>query len=105
MKNTSSIRNVTTAVIQDTVGVMARSISSSIALEELVTDCGYIKLLNCDPLERKKFTELLNIPNALIPYITNVEPSQGLIVTPASNIAFNDNFLDKGNEFTELFKK
>ncbi len=105
MKNTSSIRNVTTAVIQDTVGVMARSISSSIALEELVTDCGYIKLLNCGPLERKKFTELLNIPNALIPYITNVEPSQGLIVTPASNIAFNDNFLDKGNEFTELFKK
>ena len=105
LKSCSAIKNVATVVVQDAVGLMASSISSSIALEEVVSGCGYVKLLNQGPVERKKFVELLNIPNALIPYITNVEPGQGLIVTPASSMAFDDNFLERGHEFTELFRK
>ena len=105
LKSCSAIKNVATVVVQDAVGLMASSISSSIAVEEVVSGCGYVKLLNQGPVERKKFVELLNIPNALIPYITNVEPGQGLIVTPASSMAFDDNFLERGHEFTELFRK
>ena len=105
LNSCSAIKNVATVVVQDAVGLMASSISSSIALEEVVSGCGYVKLLNQGPVERKKFVELLNIPNALIPYITNVEPGQGLIVTPASSMAFDDNFLERGHEFTELFRK
>ena len=105
LKSCSAIKNVATVVLQDAVGVIASSTFSSIAMEEVVSGCGYVKLLNQGPVERKKFVELLNIPNALIPYITNVEPGQGLLITPASSVAFDDNFLERGHEFTELFRK
>ena len=103
LKASSDIRNVVTVLVQDAVGLMAANVSSAIAVEELVSSCGYVKLLNQGPIERKRFTDVLNIPNALLPYITYVEPGQGLIITPVSNVAFNDNFLEKGNEFTKLF--
>lgn len=105
LKSCSAIKNVATVVLQDAVGLIASSTFSSIAVEEVVSGCGYVKLLNQGPVERKKFVELLNIPNALIPYITNVEPGQGLIITPTSSVAFDDNFLERGHEFTELFWK
>lgn len=101
LKVSSDIRNVVTVLIQDAVEIMT-TIAGSLALEDLVCGCGYVKLLNQGPIERKKFTEVLNIPNALISYITNVEPSQGLIITPTSSVAFNDNFLEKDNEFTKI---
>lgn len=101
LKASSDIRNVVTVLIQDAVEIMT-TIAGSLALEDLVCGCGYVKLLNQGPIERKKFTEVLNIPNALISYITNVEPSQGLIITPTSSVAFNDNFLEKDNEFTKI---
>lgn len=104
LKASSDIRNVVTVLVQDAVGLMAANVSSAIAVEELVSSCGYVKLLNQGPIERKRFTDVLNIPNALLPYITYVEPGQGLIITPVSNVAFNDNFLEKGNEFTKLFQ-
>ncbi len=101
LKASSDIRNVVTVLVQDAVEIMT-TIAGSLALEDLVCGCGYVKLLNQGPIERKKFTEVLNIPNALISYITNVEPSQGLIITPTSSVAFNDNFLEKDNEFTKI---
>ncbi len=104
LKASSDIRNVVTVLVQDAVGLMAANVSSAIAVEELVSSCGYVKLLNQGPIERKRFTDVLNIPNALLPYITYVEPGQGLIITPVSNVAFNDNFLEKGNEFTRMFQ-
>ena len=90
-----------TVLVQDAVEIMT-TIAGSLALEDLVCGCGYVKLLNQGPIERKKFTEVLNIPNALLSYITNVEPSQGLIITPTSSVAFNDNFLGKDSEFTKI---
>ena len=104
IKDSSAIRNIVTMVLQDMIGLIVSSISHSIAVEDVITSCGYIKLLNQGPIERKKLVELLNIPNALIPYITNVEPSQGLMITLTSMIAFNDNFLERGHEFTKLFQ-
>ena len=101
LKGSSDIRNVVTVLVQDAVELMT-TIAGSLALEDLVCGCGYVKLLNQGPIERKKFTEVLNIPNALLSYITNVEPSQGLIITPTSSVAFNDNFLGKDNEFSKI---
>ena len=101
LKASSDIRNVVTVLVQDAVEIMT-TIAGSLALEDLICGCGYVKLLNQGPIERKKFTEVLNIPNALLSYITNVESSQGLIITPTSSVAFNDNFLEKDNEFTKI---
>ena len=102
LKGSSDIKNVVTVLVQDAVELMT-TIAGSLALEDLLGSCGYVKLLNQGPIERKKFTEVLNIPNALLSYITNVEPSQGLIITPTGSVAFNDNFLEKDSEFTKLF--
>lgn len=66
-----------------------------------------MKLLNQGPVERKKYAELLDIPNALLPYISNVEPGKGIIITPSGNVAFNDNWTElypEGN-FRKLFSK
>lgn len=100
----SAFRTIVTVIIQDAVGIIA-DISPCIALEMFVKSLGYIKLLNLGPIERKKLVETLNIPNALIPYISNVEPSKGLILTSASSVPFDDNFLERGNAFTEIFLK
>lgn len=40
---------------------------------------------------------------ALLPYVTNVEPSKGLVLTSASNVPFDDNFLGREDPFVELF--
>ncbi len=97
-----AFRTVVTAVVQDAAG-LAGNVEESVALEELAGGCGYVKLLNLGPVERKKLAGVLNIPNALLPYVTNVEPSKGLILTSASNVPFDDNFLGREDPFVELF--
>jgi len=102
LQQCSAFRTVVTVAVQDAVG-LAGNVEQSVALEELVGGCGYVKLLNLGPMERKKLAEVLNLPNALIPYVTNVEPSKGLILTSASNVPFDDNFLGREDPFVELF--
>lgn len=102
LQQCSAFRTVVTVAVQDAVG-LAGNVEQSVALEELAGGCGYVKLLNLGPVERKKLAEVLNLPNALLPYVTNVEPSKGLILTSASNVPFDDNFLGKEDPFVELF--
>ena len=98
----TKFKAIITMVVQSSVKLMSNS-KTTIRLEELVNACGYFKLLNQGAIERKKYSEMLNIPNSLINYITNVDYGKGLILTPSSNIAFDDNFLEEDNEFYKLF--
>jgi len=102
LRQCGAFRTVVTVAVQDAVG-LAGNVEQSVALEELAVGCGYVKLLNLGPVERKKLAGVLNLPNALLPYVTNVEPSKGLILTSASNVPFDDNFLGKEDPFVELF--
>lgn len=102
LQQCGAFRTVVTVAVQDAVG-LAGNVEQSVALEELAGGCGYVKLLNLGPVERKKLAEVLNLPNALLPYVTNVEPSKGLILTSASNVPFDDNFLGREDPFVELF--
>lgn len=102
LRQCSAFRTVVTVAVQDAVGLTG-NVEQSVALEELAGGCGYVKLLNLGPVERKKLAEVLNLPNALLPYVTNVEPSKGLILTSASNVPFDDNFLGREDPFVELF--
>lgn len=98
----TKFKAIITMVVQSSVKLMSNS-KTTIRLEELINACGYFKLLNQGAIERKKYSEMLNIPNSLINYITNVDYGKGLILTPSSNIAFDDNFLEEDNEFYKLF--
>ena len=102
LQQCGAFRTVVTVAVQDAVG-LAGNVEQSVALEELAGGCGYVKLLNLGPVERKKLAEVLNLPNALLPHVTNVEPSKGLILTSASNVPFDDNFLGREDPFVELF--
>lgn len=102
LQQCSAFRTVVTVAVQDAAG-LAGDAGHSVALEELARGCGYVKLLNLGPVERKKLAGALNLPNALLPYVSNVEPSKGLILTSASNVPFDDNFLGKDDPFVELF--
>lgn len=101
-KNYKDFRNSVTMVVQDSIGLIQVS-EHSVELDYLLDNCGYVKILNLGPVERNKFTETLNIPNALTTFITSVEPSKGLIITNTSNITFNDNFMESDNEFMKIF--
>ena len=101
VKGSRGLMNVTTFVIEE-ISVFVHEISTKISAEELIAESGYIKLLNCGPVERKELVNILNIPNALVPFITNVEHSKGLIITSVTNIPFDDNFLDKDSEFVKM---
>ena len=100
----NKLETIVTMVIQSSVKLMSDN-KTLIRLEELINGCTYYKLLNQGAIERKKYSELLNIPNSLINYITNVDYGKGLIITPSSNIAFDDNFVEEKTAFYELFKK
>ena len=54
-------------------------------------------------IERKIFKDKLNISSAILPYIIDREPGEGIIITPTSNIAFNDRFLNMNNDFYNRF--
>ncbi|MCR4763460.1 MAG: hypothetical protein K5696_08005 [Lachnospiraceae bacterium] len=106
LKKCSQFQTITTLVIDNSVKLLGQPVSA-IALERIAQGAGYIKLLNLGPIERRRYAEILNLPNALLPYISNVEPGKGIIVTPASNIAFNDNYTElyPDGSFKDLFAR
>lgn len=74
------------------------------AMQKILANCGYVKLLNEGPVERKFYSENLNIPLAIQPYISNVDIGCGLIITPSGCIPFDDYFHDEADTFYEIFK-
>ncbi len=104
MYKSNLMQTVLTLVLQDSVRLI-NSQSSIMAFEEVVRNSGYFKLLNQGPVERHKFIDLLAIPQALVPFISNVEPGKGIIITASSNMAFDDSFIDKNSKYHQLFSK
>lgn len=102
MKFCNQIKSVLTMVIDDATKLIAND-NTLYTFEEVINNIGYFKLLNQGPIERKKYTELLNIPNSLVNHITNMEPGKGLIITAYTNIAFDDSFVE--DAFYDLFKE
>ena len=103
----NTLGNVLTMVIQSSVMLFTDS-AIGFRLEDLINMVGYHKLLNQGAIERKKYTELLNISDTLVNYITSADLGKGVLFTAASNTAFDDNFyndedIDKSG-FYELFK-
>lgn len=110
----NQLKNVLTYIIGDSsTAFVADNEITSLTIKELCDNAGYIKLLSLSPLERKNYCEFLNIPGALLPYITSAGISKGIIITPAGDVAFDDSFLKSdpnkgisGNEkFQKLFEK
>jgi len=104
MYKSNIMQAVLTLVIQDSIKLI-NSPTSLMAFEDVVRNSGYFKLLNQGPIERHKYIDLLAIPQALVPYIGNVEPGKGIIITASSNMAFDDSFLEKDNKYHLLFAK
>ena len=105
---TNARGDIFTCVIQSSAKVFSES-ASAYRLSDMINSFGYQKLLNQGAKEREKYTQILNIPSALVNYITSAELGKGIILTPASGLAFDDNFLsddenDCSNRFYEIFK-
>lgn len=94
IKKTNNLQNVLTMVIQNSVKLFTDS-ATSYRLEEMISSLGYYKLLNQGAIERKRYSDILNIPNTLTNYITTVGIGKGIILTPASNLAFDDAFYEE----------
>ena len=72
-------------------------------LEYLLKKISLFKILSMGPIERKYFVEKLGIPKILVPYITDREPKEGIIISPSLNIAFNDYFENNDEPFFSIF--
>ena len=92
-----------TFVLNDSVHVVT-SQDASIELDYFVKKISYFKLLSLGPIERKWFTERLNINRTLFPYITDREPGEGILITPTLNVAFTDRFDAKDSRFYQQFQ-
>ena len=103
----NALQNVFTGVVQSSVRLFTDK-TAAFRLEDLVRLAGYHKLLNQGAIERKKYTELLNISNSLVNHLTGAELGKGVVFTPFSNVAFDDNFFDEKdgdtNKLYELFR-
>lgn len=91
-----------TMVVQDSAKIIANN-TANIEFDYLLDKTNYFKLLSQGVKERKRYIDKLNIPRPLVPYITDVEPGEGIIITPSDNISFNDRFEIKDNPFYRRF--
>ena len=91
-----------TMTIQNCALLVAND-NAKIELEYFLEKIEYFKILSMGVIERRIFKDKLNISNSIIPYITDKEPGEGIIITPTSNIAFNDRFLNMDNDFYKRF--
>lgn len=91
-----------TFVIENIVHIFANQ-DASMEFDYLINQMNYFKLMGLGPIERKKLVEKLNIADALIPYITDREPGEGIILTSTSNVPFTDRLGNKNNSFYKLF--
>ena len=98
IKKCNLLQTVSTFVIQSSVKLFTTT-KSMFRLEELINAVGYHKLLSQGAIERKKYAEILNISNSLVNYISNAELGNGIILTPATSVAFTD----LKNELSALF--
>lgn len=96
------LRIPVTLVIQDAVHIVTNQ-KAVIEFDYLLNKIRYFKLLSLGPVERKKFVERLNISQQLVPYIVEREPGEGVLITPSANIAVNDHFESRENEFYQVF--
>ena len=87
-----------TMVVQDAAKICANDVAS-IEFDYLLEKINYFKLLTLGVIERRKFLEKLNIPLSLATYVTDREPSEGIIITDSVNVSFNDRFETKHNPF------
>lgn len=91
-----------TCVVQDSAQIVSNS-TSKIEFDYLLEKMEYFKLLSQGVLERKHFTRKLSISRSLVPYITDAEPGEGIIITPSTNVSFNDRFEKSDNPFYSRF--
>lgn len=94
---------LSTFVIQDVAHIVADQ-DASIEFDYLLAKVNYFKLLSQGPVERKRFIERLNIPDTLVPYITDREMGEGVIISPSTNIPFNDRFVGDEDDFYKIFQ-
>jgi hypothetical protein len=102
LKELAETKAPLTMVVQDSVRVIANA-DASIEYDYFLTLINYFKLMTQGPIERRKYIDKLNISESLIPYITDREPGEGIIITPSSDVAFNDRFESKDNPFYARF--
>jgi hypothetical protein len=102
MEEIKKSKSSATAVIQDAVRIFTNQ-DAEIEYKLFLDGVDYYKLLAQGPIERQAYVDKLNIPNSLVPYLTDREPGEGVIITPAENVAFNDRFEKQNDAFYKLF--
>lgn len=102
LDRTEKLHIPVTFVIDDAVHIFTNQ-DASIEFDYLINKINYFKLLGLGPIERKQFIEKLNIADSLIPYITDREPGEGLIITSTQNIPFTDRIESERHDFYKLF--
>lgn len=90
-----------TMVMQDSAKIISND-TAKIEFDYLLEKIEYFKLLTQGIIERRKFIDKLDIPQTLVPYITDVEPGEGIIITPSANVSFNDRFETEDNPFYRI---
>lgn len=91
-----------TMAVQDAVRVWGNT-DANIEFSYFLDHVSYFKLLAQGPIERRFYSDKLNIPASLLAYLTDIEPGEGVIITRAENVAFNDRFETKDDPFYSLF--
>lgn len=77
-----------------------RSVLDNEDARRMLSDCGYIKLLNQSPDDANDLARLLHISNEEKQYIENAEVGSGLLIVSKTVVPFNNDF----PKDTELFR-
>lgn len=87
LDNFSRLQIQITMVVQHSAQIVANP-DTCLELDYFLRKITYAKLFTQGPVERKKYIEAFSIPTALVPYIVDQPPGNGLIITPTANIPF-----------------
>lgn len=90
-----------TMTISDAAKIYANNVSK-IEVDYVLSKCAYFKFMSLGVIERKEIVNKMNISNSLVPYLTERDAGQGVVITPSISAPFNDHF-EMQNAFYKRF--
>lgn len=102
VNNCIKIRVPMTLVINNSTKAYNDNVAA-IELDYLLSKIEYAKIHPLNVIERKRVLEKLGVSTAMIQHIQEKIIGTGIIVTPTTNVAFDDCFEKEDNEFYNMF--
>ena len=105
MDRAKDLKTPITYIMRQAVRIIGDQFAA-IELSYILQHADYVRILGVGPIERRYLADKMDIPDMLMPYITDREPGDGIVMTSSgNNVAYTDRLAvgDNNHAFYNLF--